>query len=126
MPLAGAPPVADPIIHGRLHPLGPGKDTITGHWELMGVVTPLPLRTYPDGFPDDVLDALRDATGRGILCNRPYSGTEVIEDFGEQHVRDRRPDRLHVGRLGAADRRARGRRARSPSCTRHARRRARS
>ncbi len=86
MPLVGAPPAADPVVHGRLHPLGPGKDTITGHWELMGVVTPVPLRTYPDGFPDDVLDALRDGTGRGIICNRPYSGTEVIADFGERHL----------------------------------------
>jgi phosphopentomutase len=87
MPLQGAPPVADPVVHGRLHPLGPGKDTITGHWELMGVITPVPLRTYPDGFPDDVIDALRAATGRGVLCNRPYSGTEVIDDFGEQHMK---------------------------------------
>jgi phosphopentomutase len=87
MPLKGAPPVGDPVVHGRLHPQGPGKDTITGHWELMGVITPVPLRTYPKGFPDDVIDALRDATGRGVLCNRPYSGTEVIEDFGEEHMR---------------------------------------
>jgi phosphopentomutase len=87
MPLKGAPPAAEPVVHGRLHPLGPGKDTITGHWELMGVITPVPLRTYPDGFPDDVIAALRDATSRGILCNRPYSGTEVIDDFGEQHIK---------------------------------------
>ena len=87
MPLAGARPVADPVTHGRLHPLGPGKDTITGHWELMGVITPVPLRTYPEGFPDEILEALHDATGRGILCNRPYSGTEVIDDFGEQHMK---------------------------------------
>ena len=87
MPLAGAPAVDDPVVHGRLHPLGPGKDTITGHWELMGVVTPVALRTYPDGFPEEILDALGAATGRGILCNRPYSGTEVIDDFGEQHMR---------------------------------------
>jgi phosphopentomutase len=86
MPLAGVAPAREPVVHGRLHPLGPGKDTITGHWELMGVVTPVPLRTYPDGFPADVIDALRDATGRGALCNRPYSGTQVIEDFGEQHL----------------------------------------
>jgi phosphopentomutase len=86
MPLVGAAAAADPVVHGRLRPLGPGKDTITGHWELMGVVTPVALRTYPDGFPDDVLDALRDATGRGILCNRPYSGTEVIDDYGERHL----------------------------------------
>ena len=87
MPLAGAPPAADPVLHGRLHPLGPGKDTITGHWELMGAVTPVPLRTYPDGFPEEVLEPLRRATGREILCNRPYSGTEVIEDFGAEHMR---------------------------------------
>jgi phosphopentomutase len=86
MPLVGAPPVGDPVVHGRLHPLGPGKDTITGHWELMGVITPGPLRTYPDGFPDEIVDALRDATGRGVLCNRPYSGTEVIDDFGERQM----------------------------------------
>jgi phosphopentomutase len=85
MPLAGAPPAGDPATHGRLHPLGPGKDTITGHWELMGVITPVALRTYPEGFPDEILAALREATGRGVLCNRPYSGTEVIDDFGEQH-----------------------------------------
>jgi phosphopentomutase len=87
MPLVGVPPVDDPVVHGRLHPLGPGKDTITGHWELMGVVTPVALRTYPAGFPDGVIDALREATGRGVLCNRPYSGTEVIDDFGERHMK---------------------------------------
>src|SRR3712207_3186499 len=68
-PVRGVAPAADPVLHGRVHPLGPGKDTITGHWELMGVVTPVALRTYPDGFPDDVLEALIDGTGRGILAN---------------------------------------------------------
>jgi phosphopentomutase len=67
--------------------MGPGKDTITGHWELMGAITPVALRTYPDGFPDAVIEQLREATGRGILCNRPYSGTAVIDDFGEEHLR---------------------------------------
>jgi phosphopentomutase len=86
MPLVGVPPSPERVVHGRLAPLGPGKDTITGHWELMGVVTPVPLRTYPDGFPQDVLDQLRDASGRGILCNKPYSGTAVIDDFGERHL----------------------------------------
>jgi phosphopentomutase len=86
IPIAGVPPSPERVLHGRLHPLGPGKDTITGHWELMGVVTPVPLRTYPDGFPSDVIDALRDASGRGVLCNRPYSGTAVIDDFGERHL----------------------------------------
>ncbi len=86
LPLVGVPSSPDPVVHGRLHPLGPGKDTITGHWELMGVVTPMPLRTYPDGFPDEILDQLRDATGRGVLCNRPYSGTAVIDDFAERQL----------------------------------------
>jgi phosphopentomutase len=86
LPLVGVPPSPERVVHGRLHPLGPGKDTITGHWELMGVVTPVPLRTYPEGFPDDVIDQLHDASGRGILCNRPYSGTAVIDDFGERHL----------------------------------------
>ena len=53
----------------------------------MGVVTPAPLRTYPDGFPAEVVDQLRDATGRGVLCNRPYSGARVIDDFGAEHLR---------------------------------------
>ncbi|MDA0181396.1 phosphopentomutase [Solirubrobacter phytolaccae] len=86
LPLVGVTPSPNPVLHGRLHPLGPGKDTITGHWELMGVVTPKPLRTYPDGFPPEIIDQIRDATGRGVLCNRPYSGTGVIEDFGERHL----------------------------------------
>jgi phosphopentomutase len=86
LPLVGVTPSPDRVLHGRLHPLGPGKDTITGHWELMGVVTPQPLRTYPNGFPPEIIEQLRDATGRGVLCNRPYSGTAVIEDFGEQHL----------------------------------------
>jgi phosphopentomutase len=85
--LAGCPPAADPVVHGRLRPLGPGKDTITGHWELMGAITPVALRTYPDGFPSDVVDQLRDGTGRGVLCNKPYSGTAVIDDYGEEHLR---------------------------------------
>jgi len=84
--LAGVPPSPDPVVHGRLHPQGPGKDTITGHWELMGAITPVALRTYPDGFPEDVIDQLIDGTGRGVLCNKPYSGTAVIDDYGERHL----------------------------------------
>ncbi len=87
LPLTGCPPAEHPVVHGRLHPLGPGKDTITGHWELMGAITPVALRTYPDGFPDDVVAQLRDGTGRGVLCNQPYSGTAVIDDYGEEHLR---------------------------------------
>ena len=87
LPLVGVPPASDPVLHGRLHPLGPGKDTITGHWELMGVITPVALRTYPDGFPEEIVEQLIDGTGRGVLCNKPYSGTAVIDDFGEQHLK---------------------------------------
>src|SRR5215210_4554394 len=86
LPLMGVAPAEDPVVHGRLHPLGPGKDTITGHWELMGVVTPEPLRTYPDGFPDEIIDALHDASGRGVMLNRPYNGVAAIEDYGERHL----------------------------------------
>jgi phosphopentomutase len=86
LPLTGVPPAEEPVVHGLLRPAGPGKDTIAGHWELMGVVTPTPLRTYPEGFPDEVTTALRAAWGRGILCNRPYSGTQVIDDYGERHL----------------------------------------
>jgi len=87
LPLEGVAPAPRPAVHGRLHPLGPGKDTISGHWELMGVVTPRALPTYPEGFPEEVLAPLREATGRGILCNRPYSGTAVIDDYGPEHLR---------------------------------------
>ena len=72
--LDGRAPAGRPSLHGRLHPLGPGKDTIAGHWELMGVVAPEPLPTYPDGFPHEVIDALRRATGRDILGNAPDGG----------------------------------------------------
>jgi phosphopentomutase len=86
VPLEGVPPAADPVVHGRLAPLGPGKESTTGHWELMGVVPEHPLPTYPGGFPPDVVGALERVTGRRFCCNRPYSGTEVIEDFGARHV----------------------------------------
>lgn len=64
-----------------------GKDTTIGHWEIAGIYSPKPLPTYPDGFPDEVLDEFSKRTGRGVLCNKPYSGTEVIRDYGDEHVR---------------------------------------
>ncbi len=85
--LEGVPPAARPALHGRLAPIGPGKESVTGHWELMGVVPAAPLPTYPNGFPDAVVRALEAATGRRFCCNAPYSGTQVIDDFGEQHLR---------------------------------------
>jgi phosphopentomutase len=86
IPIQGMPPASDPVVHGRLHPLGPGKESTTGHWELMGVVPEHPLPTYPDGFPPEVIDRLEEATALRFCCNRPYSGTQVIEDFGEHHL----------------------------------------
>jgi len=87
LPLAGVEPSPHPVTHGRLHALGPGKDSTAGHWELMGVITPAPLPTYPEGFPDEVIGALRGALGRGVLCNRPYNGIAAIDDHGAEHIR---------------------------------------
>ena len=70
----------------RLTEASQGKDTTIGHWEIAGVVSPRPLPTYPEGFPQEVLDAFAQATGRGCLCNKPYSGTEVIRDYGKEHM----------------------------------------
>ena len=70
--------------YGKCREASMGKDTTIGHWEISGVISPEPLPTYPQGFPQEVLDAFEKATGRGILCNKPYSGTEVIKDYGEE------------------------------------------
>src|SRR2546421_9167472 len=85
--LEGAPPAEQPVLHGRLHPQGPGKDSTAGHWELMGVVMRHPLPTYPHGFPPEVVDLVRTVSSRGVLCNRPYNGVEAIVHFGAEHVR---------------------------------------
>lgn len=70
----------------RLAESSKGKDTTIGHWELAGVVSPSPLPTYPNGFPQELITAFAKACGRGVLCNRSYSGTEVIRDYGKQHM----------------------------------------
>ena len=64
-----------------------GKDTTTGHWEIAGIVSKKPFPTFPDGFPAEVIEQFSRATGRGVLCNKPYSGTKVIADYGEEHLR---------------------------------------
>ncbi|MDO5573474.1 MAG: phosphopentomutase [bacterium] len=74
-------------VYGRMAESSKGKDTTIGHWEIAGIISEKPLPTYPQGFPQEVLDAFSSATGRGVLCNRPYSGTEVIKDYGDEHVR---------------------------------------
>ncbi|MGN0518649.1 MAG: phosphopentomutase [Acutalibacteraceae bacterium] len=70
----------------RMRERSKGKDTTIGHWEICGIVSKSPLPTYPNGFPQDILDKFSAATGRGVLCNKPYSGTDVIRDYGKQHV----------------------------------------
>ena len=71
----------------RMTELSAGKDTTIGHWEIAGVVSDSPMPTYPDGFPSEILDEFAKKTGRGILCNKPYSGTKVIADYGEEHIK---------------------------------------
>ncbi|MEX0673435.1 MAG: phosphopentomutase, partial [Gaiellaceae bacterium] len=85
-PLEGCPPQPGaPAVAGRLLERSKGKDTTTGHWELMGIVTPQPLPTYPHGFPHDVIDPFMHRTGRGVLGNKAASGTEIIQELGEEH-----------------------------------------
>ena len=80
--------VASPAgAYGRLAERSMGKDTTIGHWEIAGIVSPQPLPTYPDGFPEDILTPFRQATGRGVLANAPWSGTAVIDRYGEEHMR---------------------------------------
>jgi len=76
-------PLAD---YGRMTELSQGKDTTIGHWEICGIVSENPLPTYPDGFPDEVVGEFERLCGRGTLCNKPYSGTAVIADYGEEHI----------------------------------------
>ncbi|MBO5898872.1 MAG: phosphopentomutase [Clostridia bacterium] len=72
--------------YARMRERSMGKDTTIGHWEIAGVISPEPLPTYPDGFPDEVIAAFERATGRRVICNKPYSGTAVIRDYGEEHL----------------------------------------
>ena len=87
LPLAGVARAERPAVHGKLHALGVGKDSTAGHWELMGVVVDRPFPTYPDGFPPDVIEVIRMAGGRQVICNKPYNGIAAIDDFGAEHLR---------------------------------------
>lgn len=71
----------------RLAEVSAGKDTTIGHWEITGLVSNKPLPTYPNGFPKEVIDEFSNLTGRGVLCNKPYSGTEVIKEYGDEHMK---------------------------------------
>jgi len=87
-PLRGVPRATHPVLHGRLHALGAGKDSTAGHRELMGLVADRPAPTYPKGFPRAVTEIISGAAGgRGVICNRPDDGIEAIESFGARHVR---------------------------------------
>ncbi len=72
---------------GRMRERSMGKDTTIGHWEIAGAISEHPLPTYPNGFPQSLIDEFSRLCGRGVLCNRPYSGTDVIRDYGEEHVK---------------------------------------
>lgn len=74
-------------VYARMREASKGKDTTIGHWEIAGIFSGTPLPTYPEGFPEEVLNSFTEQTGRGVLCNRPYSGTEVIQDYGEEQVK---------------------------------------
>jgi phosphopentomutase len=87
VPIEGVPPAASPVLHGRVGAVGPGKESTTGHWELMGVRVDRALPTYPEGFPAVVVAALEQATGQRFCCNRPFSGTAVLDEYGEHHLR---------------------------------------
>lgn len=80
-------PVSAPLAAvARMKEASRGKDTTIGHWEIAGLISENPLPTYPDGFPAEVIDEFSRLTGRGVLCNQTYSGTEVIRDYGDAHV----------------------------------------
>lgn len=73
-------------FYGRLSELSKGKDTTTGHWEIAGLTSEKPFPTFPEGFPQELIEKFERATGRKVLCNKPYSGTKVIADYGREHL----------------------------------------
>ena len=80
---AGAPSAS----FARMHEKSAGKDTTVGHWEIAGLISASPMPTFPEGFPRPLIDEFSKLTSRGVLCNRPYSGTEALKDYGEEHIR---------------------------------------
>lgn len=82
----GAPKTHTAAV-AKMREASAGKDTTIGHWEIAGVYSPTPMPTFPSGFPEEIIDEFEKITGRRALCNKPYSGTEVIKDYGDEHVR---------------------------------------
>ena len=78
-------------VFGKCNEKSRGKDTTVGHWEIAGVISNKPLPTYPNGFPDEVISEFCQRIGKGILCNKPYSGTNVIRDYGKEHIETGKP-----------------------------------
>ncbi len=86
------PEAPEPLgAYGRMKEKNQGKDTTTGHWEFVGIHLDHPFRTFPEGFPPEVIEAFEKAIGRGVLLNKPYSGTEAIKDYGEEHLKTGKP-----------------------------------
>ena len=82
-----APYAAPEGVFARMTEQSAGKDTTTGHWEIAGLISKKPMPTFPNGFPQELLDEFSKAVGRKVLCNKPYSGTQVIQDYGDEHVK---------------------------------------
>ncbi|HZO88078.1 MAG TPA: phosphopentomutase, partial [Chthonomonadaceae bacterium] len=92
LPIEGVPPAAAPLgCYGKMREASPGKDTITGHWEIAGVILPRPFPTYPHGFPPEVIGAFEAAIGTKTLGNVPASGTVIIQQLGAEHLRTAYP-----------------------------------
>ncbi len=91
-PILGTPPRQDCLgAYGSMNSIAAGKDSVAGHWEMTGVVLQQPLPTYPDGFPPEIVSAFEQAIGRNIIGNKAASGTEIIKELGEQHMRTGSP-----------------------------------
>ncbi len=91
-PLPGTPAVETPRgAYGKMAEASPGKDTITGHWEMAGVILDRPFPVYPDGFPDELINAFTEEIGRPVLGNKPASGTEIIKELGPEHMATGKP-----------------------------------
>lgn len=87
-PIKGISPVDKPTAHfGKLQEASVGKDTMTGHWEIMGLNIDKPFKVYPDGFPQELIQALEEKTGRKVIGNKPASGTEILDELGEEHMK---------------------------------------
>lgn len=92
VPIEGIAPAADPLgAFGKMAELSPGKDTTTGHWEMAGIVLEKPFPIYPEGFPEEIINAFEERTGRKVLGNKPASGTVIIEELGAEHLATGKP-----------------------------------